>query len=153
MIQGVLEYFVQPRQTSRGLTTKKALMTYEAEVPVERATALPERDGPRRLRQHGRELALQSALRKRASGVPSYTIPEAAALCSVSQEHLYRLVRANAFPAIRMQRGEGKGRYVIPAKAVEHLLEEAAAGGGCLEASEWATNWNSAPRRTAGGAA
>ena len=110
-------------------------------------------EGPSRLRQHGRELALQSALRKRADGVPSYTIPEAAALCSVSQEHLYRLVRDNAFPAIRMQRGQGKGRYVIPAKAVEQLLDHAATGSDCVEASEWALTWNSGPRQAAGGAA
>jgi hypothetical protein len=71
----------------------------------------------------------------------------------VSQEHLYRLVRDNAFPAIRMQRGQGKGRYVIPAKAVEQLLDDAATGSGCVEASEWALTWNSAPRQAAGGAA
>jgi excisionase family DNA binding protein len=103
-----------------------------------------------RLRQLGREVALQSALRKRAAGVPSYTIPEAAALCSVSQEHLYRLVRDNAFPAIRMQRGSGKGRYVIPAKAVDRLLEDAATSGGCLEASDWTLTWSGAVRREGG---
>ncbi|TWD81645.1 excisionase family DNA binding protein [Kribbella amoyensis] len=109
--------------------------------------------GPSRLRQRGRELALESALRKRAAGVPSYTIPEAAALCSVSQEHLYRLVRDNAFPAIRMQRGDGKGRYVIPARAVEQLLQDAASGSGCVEASDWSSTWNSTLRQSAGGAA
>ena len=105
------------------------------------------------LRQLGREHALRSALRKRAAGVPSYTIPEAAALCSVSQEHLYRLVRDDAFPAIRMQRGQGKGRYVIPARAVEELLNAAADGGGCIEASEWAIGWNNGERQSTGGAA
>ena len=129
-------------------------MTHEADRPVERPLAVGETsDGPSRLRRHGRELALQSALRKRASGVPSYTIPEAAALCSVSQEHLYRLVRDNAFPAIRMQRGQGKGRYVIPAKAVEELLDDATSGSACVEASEWALTWNCAARQAAGGAA
>jgi hypothetical protein len=47
-------------------------------------------------RQTRRERALRSALRKRAAGVPTYTVPEAAALLSVSQEHLYRLIHAAA---------------------------------------------------------
>jgi excisionase family DNA binding protein len=71
-----------------------------------------------------RNLVLQSALRKRSAGVPTYSVPEAAALMSVSQEHLYRLIRAGAFPAVRMRLGE-KGRYVVPARAVEALLDAA----------------------------
>jgi hypothetical protein len=43
---------------------------------------------------------------------------------SVSQEHLYRLIRAGAFPALRMRLGQ-KGRYVVPARAVEALLDAA----------------------------
>src|SRR6476661_655879 len=71
-----------------------------------------------------RNLILQNALRKRSAGVPTYTVPEAAALLSVSQEHLYRLIRAGAFPALRMRLGQ-KGRYVVPARAVEALLDAA----------------------------
>jgi len=88
------------------------------------------------LRAASRDLALSSALKKRSAGVPTYTVPEAAALCSVSQEHLYRLVRADAFPAVRIH-----GRYVVPAKAVDDLLAAATAAGGCLDAAEWATSW------------
>ena len=71
-----------------------------------------------------RNLVLQNALRKRSAGVPTYSVPEAAALMSVSQEHLYRLIRAGAFPALRMRLGQ-KGRYVVPARAVEALLDAA----------------------------
>lgn len=88
-------------------------------------------------RHHNREEALRSALRKRAARVPSLTIPEAAALCSVSREHLYRLVRSGAFPAVRM-----KGRYVIPAAVVEQLFESASSNSEALDVSEWAAGWN-----------
>lgn len=72
-----------------------------------------------------REKTLQTALRKRAAGVPTYTVPEAAALLSVSHEHLYRLIRADAFPALDMRRHRDQGRYVVPAQAVEEMLTAA----------------------------
>jgi len=104
-------------------------------------SALPEAAGRVQWRVHGRDLALQSALRKRATGVPTYSVPEAAALLSVSQEHLYRLVRADAFPAVRMRLGADQGRYVVPAKAVEKLLDAATDAGGCVDIAEWAKAW------------
>ena len=69
-----------------------------------------------------REQALTNALRKRADGVPTYTVPEAAALLSISQEYLYRLIQAGSFPAVRMRLGASNGRYVVAAQAVEELL-------------------------------
>jgi excisionase family DNA binding protein len=83
-----------------------------------------------RWRRACRDTTLRNALRKRSDGVPTYSVPEAAALLSVSQEHLYRLIRADAFPAVRMRLGQ-QGRYVVPARAVEALLD-AATGSGCL---------------------
>ncbi|MGH3489280.1 MAG: helix-turn-helix domain-containing protein [Actinopolymorphaceae bacterium] len=91
-----------------------------------------------------RDLALQNALRKRAAGVPTYSVPEAAALLSVSQEHLYRLIRADAFPAVRMRTGGDQGRYVIPAKAVEQILDAASAGSGRVDVVELAETWRTA---------
>ena len=88
-----------------------------------------------------RDLALQSALRKRAAGVPTYTVAEAAALLSVSQEHLYRLVRAGAFPAVALRMGRDQGRYVVPAQAVENLLAAASESGGFVDAQEWTQSW------------
>ena len=79
----------------------------------------------RNLRESIRADVLKKALAKRAAGVPTYSIPEAAALLSISQEYLYRLIQADAFPAVRMQLGGRNGRYVIPAKAVEQLLDDA----------------------------
>jgi excisionase family DNA binding protein len=76
-------------------------------------------------RQSRRERALRSALRKRAAGVPTYTVPEAAALLSVSQEHLYRLIHADAFPAVPMRAGLERGRYVVAAADLDDFLGSA----------------------------
>jgi excisionase family DNA binding protein len=70
-----------------------------------------------------KDSALRSGLRKRAAGVPTYSVPEAAALLSVSREHLYRLIRVGAFPALRMGLGAEHGRYVVSARTVEDLLD------------------------------
>lgn len=89
----------------------------------------------------GRDQATRNALRKRAAGVPSYSVPEAAALLSVSQEHLYRLIRADVFPAVRMRSGDESGRYVVPAQAVESVLEKAARRGVCAEVADLVEQW------------
>jgi excisionase family DNA binding protein len=81
--------------------------------------------------------SLRTALAKRAAGVPTYSVSEAAALLSVSRVHLYRLIHADAFPAVRMALAGGGGRFVIPARAVERLLGETDATGGQVEVAEW----------------
>lgn len=101
-------------------------------------------------REFYRDVALRNALRKRADGVPTYSVPEAAALLSISQEYLYRLIQADCFPAIRMRNGGKQGRYVVPAKAVEVILDRAAEDGNCVDIGELAANWR---ERTRGGAA
>lgn len=82
------------------------------------------------------EQVLRNALQKRALGVPTYTVPEAAALLSRSREHLYRLIRAGAFPAVGMTRGR-RGDYVIPAKAVEAMLDAATVTGAVVSAADF----------------
>lgn len=89
---------------------------------------------------------LRTAMAKRAAGVPTYTVPEAAALLSVSNEHLYRLIHADAFPAVRMAVSGTRGCYVVPASAVERLLGETEAAGGRVEVSEWTASFTPAPR-------
>jgi excisionase family DNA binding protein len=88
-----------------------------------------------------RTQALESAMRKRAAGVPTYSVPEAAALLSISQEYLYRLIQADGFPAVRMRVGRGQGRYVVPARAVEQLLDAAATNAACVESAALAEQW------------
>jgi excisionase family DNA binding protein len=93
-----------------------------------------------RWRNACRDLTLQNALRKRSAGVPTYSVPEAAALMSVSQEHLYRLIRAGAFPAVRMRAGREHGRYVVPAKAVEALLDAATDANSLIDVEATSTS-------------
>lgn len=93
---------------------------------------------------------LRNAMNKRAMGVPTYSVPEAAALMSISQEYLYRLIQAGGFPAVRMRAGGKQGRYVVPAKAIEQLLTEASAACNCVELGEWTRQWGS---NSPGGAA
>lgn len=88
-----------------------------------------------------RDATLRSAMQKRASGVPTYSVPEAAALLSISQEYLYRLIQNDGFPAVRMRIGGRQGRYVVPAKALERLLDSAASANTCVEAQEWTQRW------------
>jgi excisionase family DNA binding protein len=88
-----------------------------------------------------RSQALVNAMNKRAAGVPSYSVPEAAALLSISQEYLYRLIQADGFPAVRMRCGRGQGRYIVPAKAVDQMLDSANAAGACVESSELTEQW------------
>ena len=116
-------------------------MTINAELP-----SGPELRGELRIRS--RAHALQSALKKRAAGVPSLTVAEAAALCSVSQEHMYRLVRAGAVPSVRMRRGSEQGRYVVPAAVVEELFSAATVSAEPIEVAAWAEEWTG---RTGGG--
>ena len=92
-------------------------------------------------RDRVRGVALTNALRKRELGVPTYTVAEAAALLSVSQEHLYRLIQAGGFPALRMRVGASHGRYVVPARAIEQMLDTVATEAVCLDAAEWTAQW------------
>ncbi len=94
-----------------------------------------------------REQALQNAMKKRAGGVPTYSVPEAAALMSISQEYLYRLIQADAFPAVHMSISTGQGRYVVPAKAVEHLLDYAVSSGSRVESAAVAEQWRNGTAR------
>lgn len=87
----------------------------------ETAGADARRHRPSEWRQHLRDAALERAIRKRAMGVPTYTVPEAAALLSISQEHLYRLIAAERFPVVRVD--EQDSRKVVNAKVIELLLE------------------------------
>jgi hypothetical protein len=97
-----------------------------------------------------RQKALESALWKRAAGVPTYSVPEAAGLMTVSPEYMYRLIQGDGFPGIRMRADGGQGRYVVPAKAVERLLDRATDTGRCIDSSEFTAEWSAEIR---GGAA
>ena len=116
-------------------------MEERAMPPSGRQAAVQDTDGAAGWRGFLRGQVLQNAMRKRSAGVPTYSVPEAAALLSISQEYLYRLIQGGAFPAVRMRLGGAQGRYVVPARAVEKLLGDATADGGCIEVAEWTQGW------------
>jgi excisionase family DNA binding protein len=101
-------------------------------------------------REFFRGVALRNAMQKRASGVPTYSVPEAAALLSISQEYLYRLIQSGGFPAVRMRIGGRQGRYVVLAKAVDQLLNHATEAAACIDVETWTKQWTA---QRAGGAA
>lgn len=63
-----------------------------------------------------------------------YTVAEAAGLLRVDPATIYRAIRADAFPAVRV-----RSRYVIPAVAVDQMAEQAAATGQCVDVAAVAT--------------
>lgn len=67
-----------------------------------------------------------------------YTVPEVARLLRVTPATIYRAIRDDAFPAVRI-----RTRYVVPAAAVDRLAAQAADSGGCVDVARLA-----AERRT-----
>lgn len=77
-----------------------------------------------------------------------YTVGEAAKLLRVNPVTIYRAIRDNAFPSVRI-----RTRFVIPASALDELIAEVAASGGCVDIAEMVTARRLAREaRTAGGA-
>ena len=69
------------------------------------------------------------------SGPPKtfFTVRETAEALRVDPATIYRAIRDNAFPAVRL-----RGRYVIPVRAVEELADRAVESGGCLDVADLA---------------
>jgi excisionase family DNA binding protein len=67
-----------------------------------------------------------------------YTVAETACLLRVDPATIYRAIREDAFPAVRV-----RTRYVVPAAAVEQMAADAAERGGCVDVAAMA-----AARRT-----
>src|SRR3954462_13049526 len=57
-----------------------------------------------------------------------YTVAEAASLLRVDRATLYRAIREDGFPAVRV-----RSRYVVPAVAVERLVADAVESGACVD--------------------
>lgn len=68
-----------------------------------------------------------------------YTVREAARILRVVPATLYRAIREDGFPALRI-----RTRYVVPAAALHDLMTQAAESGGCVDVAKLA-----AERRTA----
>jgi len=63
-----------------------------------------------------------------------YTVAEAARVLRVDPATIYRAIRADAFPAVRV-----RSRYVIPVAAVDQMAEQAADTGTCVDVAASAT--------------
>lgn len=62
-----------------------------------------------------------------------YSVRQVAKILGLSSPTLYRAIRAGEFPAVRI-----RGRYIVPAKALD-LLTEAAITGASVDRTDWAT--------------
>jgi excisionase family DNA binding protein len=63
-----------------------------------------------------------------------YTVAETARLLRVGPATIYRAIREDAFPAVRI-----RSRYIIPAAAVEQMAEQAARTGSCVDVAGMTT--------------
>lgn len=74
------------------------------------------------------------------SGSPLfYTVRQAAKILTVDPATLYRAIREDGFPAVRI-----RSRYVIPSAVLDRLVSEAAETGGLVDPRQLA-----AERKTA----
>lgn len=62
-----------------------------------------------------------------------YTVAETARLLRVDSATIYRAIRDDAFPAVRL-----RSRYLVPAAALDQLAAQAAESGGCVDVAAMA---------------
>ncbi len=62
-----------------------------------------------------------------------YSVAEVATMFGLSSMTIYRAISAGEFPAIKI-----RGRVIVPAKAVEEMIETATAEGSLTDAANWA---------------
>lgn len=62
-----------------------------------------------------------------------YTVKEAARILRVTTSTLYLAIREDAFPAVRV-----RGRYIIPAAALNRLIAEATETGQVIDPARMA---------------
>jgi excisionase family DNA binding protein len=77
-----------------------------------------------------------------------YTVAETARILRVDVATIYRAIREDAFPAVRL-----RTRYVIPVRAVEELVQRAADSGGVVDVAQVAADRRAArefERKTGG---
>jgi excisionase family DNA binding protein len=59
-----------------------------------------------------------------------YSVAEVARMFGMSSMTVYRAIAAGEFPAVRI-----RGRLIVPARAVEAMVDAAMAGGPAVEAA------------------
>ena len=61
-----------------------------------------------------------------------YSVAEAAQLFGMSEMTLYRAIHSGEFPAVRI-----RGRLIIPAQAIEAMVDAAVGAGAMVNAAAW----------------
>ncbi|GAA2987486.1 helix-turn-helix domain-containing protein [Actinokineospora diospyrosa] len=64
-----------------------------------------------------------------------YTVREAAAILRVDPATLYRAIREDSFPAVKV-----RTRYVVPSRALDALIDQAQKTGGLVDPGKMARN-------------
>lgn len=62
-----------------------------------------------------------------------YSVPEAARMIRMAPVTLYRAIRDGEFPAMRV-----RGRLIIPARAIDAMVDAAITENTVIDASGWA---------------
>jgi excisionase family DNA binding protein len=63
-----------------------------------------------------------------------YTVREAAKVLRCDPSTLYRAIREDTFPAIRI-----RTRYIVPAEVVNQMIRDAAETGACIDVAKIAS--------------
>lgn len=61
-----------------------------------------------------------------------YSVAQVARLFGMSSMSIYRAISAGEFPAVRI-----RGRLIVPARAVDSMVEAALADNGVVDAADW----------------
>jgi excisionase family DNA binding protein len=61
-----------------------------------------------------------------------YSVPEVAEMIGTSSVTLYRAIRDGEFPAVRI-----RGRLVVPAKAIDAMIDAVVAEQSVVDAAAW----------------
>jgi excisionase family DNA binding protein len=61
-----------------------------------------------------------------------YSVAQVARMLGTAPVTLYRAIRAGEFPAVRI-----RGRLIVPAKAVEAMVDAAVSERAVVDASDW----------------
>lgn len=61
-----------------------------------------------------------------------YSVPQVARLLGMAPVTVYRAIRAGEFPAVQV-----RGRLIVPAKAIDAMVDAAVEGGGLVDAAAW----------------
>lgn len=67
------------------------------------------------------------------AGAPRfYSVPEVARMLGMSAMTVYRAIAAGEFPAVKV-----RGRLIVPARALEEMVDAAVADRSAVDAAEW----------------